>query len=131
MNDSVQLPQYAINRIYDSMSIPETAIVDESRWFRYRPAAEAFLTSQPTTLSTMPSLVRPGETLETSSIFPLVENYSGGARPPPTPMESAHTHSATCSHADCVTFRRAAKRINYTATTSLASARVGDFMVLD
>lgn len=125
------LPQHSINRIYDSLSIPETALLNENQWFRSKPAAEAFLTSQPATLLKMPSSVRRGDHFESSSIFPLVDNYSGGANPPPIPTELAHAHSATCPHVECMQFRRAVKRNNYLATTSLASARVADLMVIE
>ena len=125
MCEDTILPQHAINRAYDSISIPELAIV-ESNSFKRKPAAEAYLTSQPTIIRGWPSLARPGKTLEISSVLPLVKNYSGGARPPPTPAVDAHTHSATCSHTECVSFRQAVKRGNYNATNSLATARIAD-----
>ena len=131
MQQGTTLPQPAINRVYDSLSIPESALTERSGNFRNKPAAEAFLTSQPTTIRGWPSYARPGKTLETSSTFPLVSNYSGGARPPPTPAVNAHTHSVTCSHTDCVSFRRAVKRGNYNATNSLATARIADPLTLD
>ena len=131
MEESVTLPQYAINRIFDSISIPERTITETEPSFPYRPAAEAFLESQPTSLTSVPSYSRPGQTLETSKVFPLVTNYSGGARPPPTPAESARTHTTTCSHVECLHFRQVIKRANYNATTSLASTRVNNLLVLD
>ena len=126
MNQETTLPRPAINRIYDSVSIPELAITEGKNLFTNRPSAEAFLTSQPTTIRGWPSYTRPGKTLETATTFPLVENYSGGARPPPTPAVHAHTHSPTCSHAECLSFRQVVKRGNYNATNSLATARIAD-----
>ena len=125
------LPQPSVNRIYDSVSIPETTLLTNDQLFPRRPAAEAFLTSQPATLLKMPSNVRRGEHFESSSVFPLVNNYSVGASPPPIPTELAHMHSATCPHAECYEFRRIVKRNNYLATTSLASARVSDLLVIE
>lgn len=131
MSQKTTLPRTAVNRIYDSISIPELAITEGKQHFSNRPSAEAFLTSQPTTIRGWPSYARPGKTLETATTFPLVENYSGGARPPPTPAVDAHTHSPTCSHKECVSFRRVVKRSNYNATNSLATARVADPLILD
>lgn len=137
MRQYTTLPQYAINRTYDALSVPELAITEGEKpdylpdILTSRPSAEAFLTSQPATIRGWPSLVRPGKTLETASTFPLVENYSGGARPPPTPAVNAHTHSPTCSHAECLSFRQVVKRGNYNATNSLATARIADPHILD
>ena len=131
MQDGTTLPQYNVNRIYDTLSVPESAMVAENQWFKYKPAAEAFLTAQPATLLKMPSNVRQGESFESSSVFPLVDNYSGRAKPPPIPADLADIHSAPCPHAECMEFRRVVKRSNYLATTSLASARVADLLVLE
>ena len=131
MKERTTLPQYSVNRIYDTLSTPESAILEENQWFDYRPAAEAFLTSQPATLLKKPSSLRRGEHFESSAVFPLVDNYSGGAKPPPTPTGVAHAHTAVCPHAECMQFRRVVKRNNFLATTNLASARVADMMALE
>ena len=130
MQKSTSLPEFAVNRIYDSISIPESIITETRNIFQSKPAAEAFLTSQPTVIRGWPSYARPGKTIETSNVFPLVTNYSGGAQPPPTQAVDAHTQSVTCSHTECVQFRRVVKRSNYNATTSLATARPAD-LILD
>ena len=111
--------------------MPEAGILESNQLFKYRPAAEAFLSSQPTVLSTMPSLARPGQTLETSTVFPLADNYSGGTKPPPTPAAEAYNHPATCSHTECLHFRQVIKRSNYNASTSLAITRSTNLLGLE
>ena len=131
MQQGTTLPPHSINRIYDTLSVPEAALTSDNQWFRHKPAAEAFLTAQPATLLKMPSTVRRGNHFESSAVFPLVDNYSGGAKPPPIPTEIAHAHSATCPHAECMLFRRVIKRNNYLATCGLASARVAELISLE